>query len=36
MKILFNLVTLAVACTSAGCLIYVAMFLNALQKGWLV
>lgn len=36
MKKIYNLVLLAVGTVSAGCLLYIAMFLNALQKGWLV
>ena len=31
-----DLIMLLIAGTTAGCMVYVVMFLNALQKGWLV
>jgi len=35
-KIIFGLVMLAVQLVTAGSVVYIAMFLHAFQKGWLV
>ena len=31
-----DLIMLLIAVVSAGCLVYIVMFLDALRKGWLV
>jgi len=35
-KIIYEVVMLAVQLVTAGSLVYIAMFLHAFQKGWLV